>query len=207
MLVNHSIVSAFEKTVGVGLTNIATQPMYSYYDFGYFGNIYTAEELGIGGSVWITGIRYYMNNTGGAIYVSDNQTIKMGHCNKPEFLSNVRNNFTQVPLDSANPFTSNGITPVKSNFSWTITSSDQWYELVLDTPFQYNPALGNLLIIWENRDGGYILGTSSNPSSYCSTNGSYRTYYDYQDNSMPDEGDAGTRLSTGRPNVQFMISV
>jgi hypothetical protein len=206
MLVNHSIVSAFEKTVGEGTTKIATQPIYTYYDYGYFGNIYTAEELGVGGPVWITGIRYDMNNTSNATYTSNNQTMKMGHCNKPEFLSNVRNTFQQVPL-ATDGFTSTGITAVKTNFSWVTTSEDKWYELLLDTPFQYNPALGNLLIIWENKDESYINGTSSNPTSNCSTNGTFRTYYDYDDGSMPAEGDAGTRLSTGRPNIQLMISV
>jgi hypothetical protein len=184
MLVNHSIVSAFETTVGEGTTRISTQPMYHYYDYGYFGNIYTAAELGVGAPVWITGIRYYMRNTSTSTYTSNNQTMKIGYCNKPEFLTNVRNTFQQVPLDGANPFTSHGITAVKTNFSWVIASEDKWYELLLDTPFQYNPTSGNLLIIWENRDDSWISGTSSNPTSSCSTNGTNRSYYDYQDNSM-----------------------
>ena len=207
MLINQSIKSKFDRTIGTGTTTVAYQPMYVYYDYGYFGNIYTPTELSVGLPVWITGIRIRMISN--ISYSSDNQTLKLGYCNKEEFDINVRNTFQQVPLTTGG-FTSTGITNVKNNFNWAIVSSDEngrWIEINFDTPFNYDPTLGNLIVIWENRDGTYIGGTASAPASVCSTNGTFNSYYDYADGSMPSSDNAGTRASNGRPNIQLLISV
>ena len=147
MLINQSIKSKFDRTIGTGTTTVAYQPMYVYYDYGYFGNIYTPTELSVGLPVWITGIRIRMLSNGS--YSSDRQTLKLGYCNKEEFDINVRNTFQQVPLTTGG-FTSTGITNVKNNFNWAIVSSDEngrWIEINFDTPFNYDPTLGNLIVI------------------------------------------------------------
>ena len=92
---------------------------------------------------------------------------------------------------------------------WEGTSLNDWLEIPLDTPFQYDPTSSdsNLLLLWENRDGSY-LSNSLTPSSKCFTSGSlYRSYYDDQDGSMPPLTDYGTRDNTGRPNIELIIKV
>jgi len=196
---------AGEKSVGTGTTNKPQYPCYFFYDYGYFAFIYLKSEIGVGRPVNITGIRFQMNATD-APQTNLNQTLKLGQTNGNEFDSNIRNDMTQSP---ASGWLSNNITTVKSNFTWSITSNtQQFYEILFDTPFTYDPTdttYPNLLIVWENRDGSY-LGGSTSPWSECFTTGSFRSYYDYQDVSMPNSTDYGTIDSTGIPNIQLLIS-
>ena len=56
-------------------------------------------------------------------------------------------------------------------------------------------------------DGSYLNG-STRPYSECdASNGLFRSYYDYQDNSMPYITDYGTRDGIRRPNAQFVFEV
>jgi hypothetical protein len=208
-VINNNIVSEFETTIGVGTINEPIYPCYMYYDYGYFAHIYTNLELGVNRSVWITGLRFHMVGDSVVNKSADNQTLKLGQVNRDEFFINVRNDMTQVP-QATEAFITSNISTVKSNFTWTVPEDyNTWLEVLFDTPFQYNPqdANSNLLLLWESRDGSYLSG-SSTPYSECSTSSSlYRSYYDYQDNSMPNTTDYGTRDNTGRPNIQLIIKV
>ena len=206
-VINNDIVSRFDKTIGTGTTNQPEYPMYKYYDFGYFGQIYTNIELGVGRPVWITRIDFHMVGDAAINKTSFNQTLKLGQCNQNEFKTNVRNNFTQSPFVD---FSTSNIQTVRSNFTWTVPEDyNDWLGVVFTTPYLYDPtdSNSNLLVIWENRDGSYLTGAST-PYSKCSTSGSLnRSYYDYQDNSMPNTTDYGTRDSTGRPNMKIFFDV
>lgn len=116
---------------------------------------------------------------------------------------------TQVPL-TTDGWIANNITTVKSNFTWTVINNPPTWteEIQFDTPFTFNPndsTYPHLLIVWENRDGSYLSGSSS-PWSECFTDGTFRSYYDYTDNSMLPSTDYGTRDSTGTPNIQLFFS-
>lgn len=208
-LISNHIVSRYDKTIGTGTTNQSKYPIYEYYDYGYFGQIYTNLELGVSRPVWITRIDFHM--VGDAVYdkSSINQTLKLGQCNQNQFDINIRNDFTQSPLQST-PWLSSNIQTVRSNFTWTIPEDyNDWLGIVFTTPYLYDPtdSNSNLLVIWENRDGSYLSG-SSTPYSECSTSGNlFRSYYDYQDNSMPNTTDYGTRDNTGRPNMKIFFDV
>jgi len=206
---SHIIKSNFNNTIGVGTINESIYPMYHYYDYGFFGQIYTKAELGIGVPIYITRIDFHMVGDSLTDKQSINQTLKIGQCNQDQFDINIRNDFTQFPLQPV-PWLSSNITTVKSNFTWTIPEDyDDWIGVVFDTPYLYDPtnSNSNLLVIWENRDGSYLSG-SSTPYSECSTsNNLYRSYYDYQDNTMPLTTEYGTRDNTGRPNIKIFFTV
>jgi hypothetical protein len=205
-LINRHIVSKFEKSIGNGTTNRPEYPCYFFYDYGYFAFIYKKSELGIGNNVWITGIRFEMDATDSP-QTNNNQTLKLAQVNRDEFDINIRNDMTQSPNTG---WAARNITTVKSNFTWSITSNtQQFYTIKFDTPFRYDASSSvypNLLIIWENRDGSYLSGSTS-PWSECFTDGTFRSYYDYQDNSMPNTTDYGTRASNGIPNIELIFEV
>lgn len=210
MLINNHFpeTSTIEQTIGTGTTNKPEYPSYFFYDYGYFAFIYKKNEMGVGGQVNITGLRFQMNETGG-LESMNNQTLKLAQVNQPQFDINIRNDMTQVPLQPT-PWIANNITTVKSNFTWTVINNPPtWTEIQFDTPFLYNPSdstYPHLLIIWENRDGSYSSGSSS-PWSECFTDGTPRSYYDYADNAMPPSTDYGTRDSTGTPNIEIIYSI
>jgi hypothetical protein len=209
VVVNPTLVkNELDVEIGTGTIQQPEYPSYFYYDYGYFGQIYTSAEVGVSQPVTITAIRFNMGESGGAETML-NQTLKFAQCNKNQFEINIRNDFTQVPLQP-DPWLSSNIQTVKSNFTWTVPNNGApWIEIQLDTPYLYDPTVtnSNLLIIWENRDGSYTSGANS-PWSLCSTSGSlFRSYYDYQDISMPPLTAYGTRDNTGRPNIQLILNV
>jgi len=199
-----------EVEIGTGTIQQPEYPSYFYYDFGFFGQIYKASEIGVSQPITITAVRFNMGESGGAETMI-NQTLKLGQVNQDQFDINIRNDFTQVPLQPA-PWLSSNITTVKTNFTWTVPNNGPpWIEIQLDTPYLYDPTgtNSNLLLIWENRDGSYTSGSGS-PWALSSTilsGGTFRSYYDYQDNSMPPLTSYGTRDSSGRPNIQIVYAV
>lgn len=204
-VINNSIVSKFEKNIGLGTSTRAFYPAYMFYEYGYFAFIYSKLELGAGQPVWITGIRF--NMVGDAVITKTiaNQTLKMGQVNSTEFATNIQNGMIQQPFSG---WSASNISIVKSNFVWSVPEDNNgWIEIPLDTPYQYDPtnANSNLLVVWENRHGTYYSGNTT-PAARI-TNGGFRSYYDYQDNSMPLVTDYGTRDSVGRPNIQLVIKV
>lgn len=197
-----------EQTIGTGTINKPEYPSYFFYNYGYFAFIYKNNEIGVSSQVSITGIRFQMNETGGTESMN-NQTLKLGQVNKPEFFVGVRNNMIQDPL-ATDAWIANNITTVKANFTWTIINNPPtWTEIQFDTPFAFNPndsTYPHLLIVWENRDGTYTSGSTS-PWSECFTDGGlHRSYYDYADSGMPSSTNIGTRDDNGTPNIQLIFS-
>ena len=205
-VINDHSITKFEKSIGTGTTNRPEYPCYFFYDYGYFAFIYLRSELGIGAKCNISGIRFEMDATDSP-QTNINQTLKLAQVSGNQFEINIRNDMTQSP---AAGWSATNITTVKTNFTWSITSNtQQYYEILFDTPFKYDGSISthpNLLVIWENRDGSY-LGGSTSPWSECFTDGTFRSYYDYQDNTMPNSTDYGTRASNGIPNIELIFEV
>jgi hypothetical protein len=199
-----------EVQIGTGTIRQPEYPSYFYYDFGYFGQIYTATEIGVSRPITITALRFNMGESDGAETMI-NQTLKLGQVNQDQFDINIRNDFTQVPLQPT-PWLSSNIQTVKSNFTWTVPNNGApWIEIQFDTPYLYDPTgtNSNLLVIWENRDGSYTAGSGS-PWAFSNTatsGGTFRSYNDYQDNTMPSLISYGARDSSGRPNIQIVYSI
>jgi hypothetical protein len=210
MMLNSYIIvppAPFDVTIGSGTINQPEYPMYMFYDYGYFAFIYKNSEINLSSTVNITGIRFQMKETGGTESMT-NQTLKLGQVNQALFDINIRNDMTQSPLQPT-PWLTNNLMTVKSNFTWTVNNNPPtWTEVLFSTPYLYNPndtTYPHLLIVWKNNDGSYNSG-SSTPYSECFSDGTARSYYDYQDNSMPPSTAYGTRDSTGTPNIQLICS-
>jgi len=196
MFINY-IQNQFEKTIGNGVITRGAFPMYMFYQFGYCAYIYTNIEIGIGQNVWITGIRFNMVGDAVDNRTVDNQTLKLSQVNSNIFPPGTQNNMSQLSAI---------FTTVKS-FAWTVPKDfNNWLEIQFDTPYNYNPTT-NLLVLWENRNGAYILGTSLIPYSKCTSNGLNNTYYNFQDGSMPSLTTMGTIDNTARPNIQLIIKI
>jgi hypothetical protein len=128
----------------------------------------------------------------------NNQTLKLSQVNSNIFPPDTQNNMSQL---------SDNFTTVKSNFVWIVPEDfNNWLEIEFDTPYNYNPT-NNLLVLWENRNGAYVPGTSSIPNSKCTSNGLNNSYYSIQDESMPPPTTIGTIDNTGRPNIQLIIKI
>jgi hypothetical protein len=204
-LINY-VVTQFDKQIGSGILQQARFPTYAYYDYGYFAQIYTSQELGVGSPVYITAIRYRMIGNSATDISSINQTLKLGQVNSDRFEVGVQNQMIQVPFVS---WLASNIQTVKSNFTWTVPEDyNDWLEVVLDTPYLFDPSLGNLLILWESRDGSYIGGTISSPYARSTdSSGIAKCYYDEDDNVMPSLTSYGSRDNVSRPNIQIKFQV
>ena len=197
-IIYNYIQSQFEKTIGNDIITRAVFPMYMFYNFGYFAYIYTNIEIGIGRNVWITGIRFNMVGDAVDTRSVQNQTLKLSQVDSNIFPPGTQNNMSQLSAI---------FTDVKSNFVWTVPEDfNNWIEIEFDTPYNYNPT-NNLLVLWENRNGVYVPGTSSIPNSKCTSNGLNNSYYSIQDESMPSPTTIGTINSAGRPNIQLIIKI
>lgn len=207
MIVNNHIKTKFEKTIGNGTTNSLNLPLNWFYRYSYGAMIYTKEELGVGAPVWIKGIRFqYNRNDQSNAKVAQNQTCYLGQVNSDEFASNVRNGMYQNPPAGWEAIYT---LPVKSNFSVSIPSGSSTQEFLFDYDYRYDPSITthpHLLVYWKSRWGDYEYGSQS-PWTECEPNGKFNSYYDYDDSTSMTDAVAGTRASTGRPNIEFIIEV
>lgn len=161
-------------------------PLYGYANYGWSRFFYTSDELeaaGFNGTQTIERIAFYVDNDQ-ADYVTDNQQVYMGYFYDSEYYSGSYQNpayYTQV-------------------FSGTISwNGPGWQEIILDTPYSYDPSYGwSLEILWENRDGSRIGG----PPSFRTTDTSfYSSVYKYGTSFSTA---AGTRRRDYRPNIWLM---
>ena len=160
-VINSQIKSEFERSIGVGTEEEPIYPCYMYYDYGYFGQIYTKLELGVNSSVWITEIRFQIKGDSIDDKTCVNQSLKLGQVNAEEFATNINNSMIHQPFAG---FSVSNLTTVESNFVWSVPEDyNDYLEILLDTPFQYDPTItdSNLLVLWENNDGSYLSGSST----------------------------------------------
>lgn len=182
LLLAGSLLFAGDYYIGDGSSTQSYVPMYGYANFGWSKFFYSSTEMqdaGYTSTQEITRISFQLDGNELDGYVTDNQTVYMGH-----FYNSSATSSYQSP---------DSYTLV---YSGTIVwNGPGWVELILDTPFTYNPQWG-IEILWENRDGSRI----SSPPKFCYTNTSVNTCaYKY-----------GTSFSTSagttykkRPNIWF----
>jgi hypothetical protein len=206
-VINNHVKTKFEKQIGNGTVNNYYSPFYWYYKYGYGGFIYTKEELGISRPVNIKGIRLeYGRNDPANAKTALNQNIYLGQVNQDEFGSNVRNGMYQDP---AAGWEATNIQAVKSNFAMSISSGTAFKEFLFDDYYNYDPSSTthpHLLVYWKNRWGAFENGSLS-PWVETQSTGKFDVYYDYSDYTSMTDADAGTRSSTGKPNIQLIIEV
>ena len=135
---NASYVAHFEVfegiTIGSGTETFEKLPGYSYYNYSFTEQIYTAAEIGT--SVQFTSLAFY---NGGATKTRA-LDVYMIHTTKSSFTSNT----DWIPVSSANLVYSGSVT----------MTADTWTTLNLDTPFMYN-GTSNLAIVVDDNTGSW----------------------------------------------------
>ena len=206
-IVNNHIITKFEKTIGNGTTNNVYLPFYWYYNYSYGAMIYTKQELGLSRAVNIKGIRFqYGRNDPTNAKTALHQYCYLGQVNSDEFAINVRNGMYQNPYAG---WETTNIIEVKSNFSVNVPSGSTTIEFLFDNYYRYNPESSthpHLLVYWKSRWTAFESGSTS-PWTESQANGKFNSYYDYDDLTSMTDADAGTRASTGRPNIELIIEV
>lgn len=157
-------------------------PANGYYNNGWSSMIFSMSE--IGGPCTISGLQFQMSNS--VNYTLYTQKVYMMMTTDSIFTSSAYINPSSV-----------GATQVYSgNVSWTNAGGFQG--ITLQTPFNYTS--GNLLILWENRDGSYSSGY---PTWYYTSTSNVKAKYKYTDSSFPTGSGS---MVTYRPNTKLIYT-
>ena len=167
-----------EIPIGDGTGTSTSIPSYSFYNYGYSQQIFTAAE--IGGPTDITSISVNMAN----LSQQRNYKIYLAHT-------------TETSLSSGWAST----TGAQLVFSSPQTLTTGWNTFDFTTPFNYN-GTDNLLVIFIDSTGTYVSGNSW----YTHSTTSSLARYMYQDSSVyplePTSSTSGTSLSV-RNNIRL----
>ena len=175
-------------TIGTGTSSSSNNPLTTNYGYNYTQQIYYASELtaqGVGAGQ-INKIRFY--TTSSAPLYNDSWNIYIGHTAKTQFVSTtdweVMANLTQVY--SANV---------------TFPSANNWMEITLSNPFQWD-GVSNIVIAIDENTPSYGSLSSWRTTTTAGVN---RSIYYRNDTSNPDPNTPPT--ATGRsaqyPNLQL----
>ena len=180
----------FDVQVGTGTGTTSNVPITSCWGYSYTQQIYTATDLaavGITGPAEISKIRFFYSS--GASGSSTGWTVYMGNSTKTSFTSNtdweVIGNLSNV-------------------FSGTVSfpgSNDNWMEITLDTPFQWN-GIDNLIVGVDENQSGWNCTIYWRKSDL----GGNRSIHYRNDSNNPNPASPPT--ATGReghvPNIQLV---
>ena len=175
---------ATEVTIGdeTSTTYSTYVPFYTLYNYGWSQQIFTAEEIGMAGTInSLTMWLYYTGSLSGI-----NVSIYMAEVTEDEFASTS----SWVALSESDLVYSG----VLSNLPSSLAAVDA-VTFDLDNPFVYSGS-GNLLIAIANNTGSYSSGFNCRVSD--APNGAYMSLYAYRDASAYDigaPGVSGTRLA------------
>lgn len=167
----------FSDTIGNGTESNHYLPSYSYYDYSYTQQIFTADEIGHGGT--ITSLAFMMSS----VVQQRTYEIYLGHIDE---------------ATSSTFLTPNDLTLVYSDGQIPM-SVNQWTTFELTTPFYYD-GIRNLLVVFRDVTGSWIEGNRS--YVHYVPDGTSR--YVYQDGSLfyPGDVSGGTSMSV-RNNMIF----
>lgn len=185
LLFSLTLLSAGDFIVGTGTDNDNKLPVYGYANYGWSKFIYKNNELTAAGFTTaqsIEKIAFYVDNEQDD-YVMDNQKIYMG-----AFYDN------ECTTSYQNPAYYNLV--YSGSVSW---NGPGWTEIILDTPYTWDPTTTwSLEILWENRDGSRIGG----PPTFRTTDTDYYSSANKTaSGSFPTSSGSRKRY---RPNIWFM---
>ena len=175
-----------EVTIGSGTSTSSSLPTNVWYKYTTSQQIYTQAEVGEAGT--ITAISFKYNGSA----ASDARTldIYMTHTNSTTLS-------TWVAVTSASKVYTG---------SQTFTT-DGWYTITLDTPFEYN-GTSNIMVTVDDNTGSYI--GSSGRAFYAYATGSTRAIYNQNDyyNVTPMSPQSGNnyRATTSTSNSQIKFT-
>jgi hypothetical protein len=177
--------------IGNGTNTNQHLPIEPFYGYTYSQSIYLASEFGTpGADKRIERILYNYSWTGGDDDC-DTWVVYMG---------------TTANTALTDWLPVSGLTPVYSgDVNLEFVSGTGWLEIILDTPFEYDPAT----------DGNLVIGVDENMPSYTTSSDEFFcdldaradvSYYYYNDSTNPDPASppAGT-ASAYYPNTRFII--
>ena len=170
LLLSITLLSAGDFIIGTGDGNTNQLPVYGYANYGWSKFFYNNAEMTAAGFTTaqsIEKIAFYVD-TETTDYVMDNQQVYMGY-----FYDSAANTSYQNPVNHTLVYS--------GSVSW---NGPGWMEIILDTPYTWDPTPGwNLEILWENHDGSRISGppkfltsdTAHYSSAYKTNSGSFPT--------------------------------
>ncbi|MDD5316746.1 MAG: hypothetical protein PHX33_07005 [Candidatus Cloacimonetes bacterium] len=163
-------------------------PLYGYANYGWTKFFYKADELQAAGfttAQTIERIAFYVGNDQ-TNYETDNQMVYMGYFYDSQYSSTSYQNPAYHTL------------VYSGTVSW---NGPGWQEIILDTPYSFDPTYGwNLEILWENHDGSRIGG----PPNFHTTGTSF--YSAVYKNGSSWSTSNGSRSRDYRPNIWLMSS-
>lgn len=182
------IAVAFADTVQVGTgTSISDYlPITGYKRFSYSQQIYKQSQISRGGN--ITKLRFYFDQ--GTITNSKDWVIYMGHTSKVSFYSNS----DWAPLTS--------LTQVfAGDVSSNVPLDNNWMEITLNTPFNYNN-INNLIVAVDENTAHYSLVCWGSFNT-----GSMQGIYHYDNTSNPDPAapPTATDRTSSINRIQFVF--
>ena len=172
--------------IGEGTTTNTYLPSYSFYNYTLSQQIYTAEEIGMAGT--INSIAFF--NEGGER--TRTYDLYLAMTEKSSFSDNI----DWIPMAESNKVFSGSVT----------MTSNAWTFLVFDTPFEYD-GTSNLVVVIDDNSGRYD-GTPYMACSVYNTNTdqaiySYSSYTNYNPLSPPTTSGS----TSWNPNANAVLSV
>ena len=171
---------SFSDTIGNGTSTSSYIPSYSTYNYGFSQQIYTAAEIGAGGS--ITSISVMPS----AISQQRTYEIYMAHTSNSTLSGFIH------PSDMVKVYNGAAVT----------LTANQWVTFTLDQPFLYNGS-DNLLVCFRDMTGAWVSGNTWYVHSI-----SGNSVYVYQDGGAYDPFTvSGGTTTANRNNIIINASV
>ena len=165
MLSIFSLSYADTVQVGSGTSTTSYLPFYGFYHYGYSQQIYTQAQINTAGT--ISKIRFYY--VSGNIDKSKDWTIYMGHTQKTEFSST---SDWEAPANLSQVF--------DGDVSPMLPATNNWMEITLQTPFNYNNEDNLLIAVYQSTPGYAAMSWGG------FTSGTNTGLYFYSDTTNPD---------------------
>ena len=176
---------AEEVTIGSGTTTTNLAPIYTYFNYSLTQQIYSADEIGTGGTINSIGFKY--------VHSTDKDfdvVVYMKHVSIDGF---------SATTDYVSLSTSDQV------FSGVMQARTGWVTITLDTPFEYDGTSNLLIAVDRNSVSWY----SNDTWEYTNTvnGGKYTMWYAGDDSNdiNPLGSPTGRGVSYNRPNLQLNI--
>ncbi|MFA5509319.1 MAG: choice-of-anchor J domain-containing protein [Candidatus Cloacimonadaceae bacterium] len=174
MLAFCGVAMADTVSIGTGTSTTSYLPLYGLYGYNYTQQIFTQTQINTSGN--ITKIRFFY--VSGAIANSKDWVIYMGHTDKETFATAT----DWVPLADLTQVFAGDVTNM-------VPAANNWMEITLTTPFNYNNT-DNLVIAVDENTSGYA---SMSWGGF--TSGTNTGIYYYNDTTNPDPASPPTATS------------
>ena len=176
--------ASFSQTtveIGEGTSTMNSNPIGTYWNYSITEQLYTAEEIGMGGTISSVSF-YFMGIAERELPI----TMYMKHVDEENLAS------AGISLADADEVFSGTL---------TVTTTEGWVTIDLDTPFAYD-GTSNLLIGFIKDYAYYFNGSSWKGTSMSSA----MARYSQNDNNAYDTSTVPGSAQSTRPNIQMVIT-